>query len=1023
VANARWEDVTRQILDALDIRQEYHLFGIQTQGRPNRKGWDQVEGDSSAYINIGRGPLRGRYKDFGGDGFRGSLFDAAAHFGNYADWKEARRHYAHKAGVSLPRGQKAPVRLDDKIDFGPWNEMLARAWTLKKPGTTVRGMELAGCQMAAWPKKTREFKVFAIPVWGVGLMDADPVAYVIWQRSGQDLQIFQGKDIPRLPAKSATIKPKDSSPKGWIGTHGIAHLEEAEIVWKVEGVTDLIALQSIIPEQYADRHIVLTNVAGTNEDPEDDLVELLSGKRVFVLHDMDRPGQGEVEDWDFLHGAKRWCQAIEQHAAECRNVQLPFDIVENHGPDVRDWIQQGGTYEQLLELADAADRSWNESSDERVRGDDDVADGRRDDSDEDDPSQGEPDYQSDDERSSGGSGEEGRPGSGENESEGDGPSSPPPDSPGVGGTDDDDRNADLFQERMICRALQIDVMGELSGGRVKVFSMFHRKSEIIHNVPRMTFSDFLRICGPPAKAHLIQSVEGATIAGRYQVSQARDAISLLAGYERIDQKEKGVGIWSGVDDFGDRTDTVVLVGAGDAARLNGEAMLRRLRSPRSDGLMLDLSSTTPWFRYETLREYVQLARDHDWANEVVTQASAFFREWNWKHEYMPDIVTALVMATWVQTAWAWRPLIAVIGATSTGKSLLFDSLKMIFGNLAIKSDQSTEAGIRQVIANSARVILCDEFEDNRHRDQVLQYFRTSSRGSQILRGTTGQAGQSYGLQHLPWVAAVEVGLKREPDRNRFIMLELDKVDPERWGQLSEPQHAWASDIGQKLLAIAITHINEARELAIRLKEIRHEGIDGRVVESYAVPAAMLASFARRPDAGPFLLEMMLETVERADQGHQDEHDLISTILSAKVRCSRGQELTVSQILESQTRYHDHQEELEASGVGLVQNRRGPRTASVEGQDDTEFLFIAKSPTARNLLRGTTWERQSIEQILTRFPGALRRRRRLAGALQHGVLLPFAEIKAVFFNSDDEDDDAAPATVQFPTQEPPQEDLF
>ncbi|MEX2025863.1 MAG: phage/plasmid primase, P4 family, partial [Pirellulaceae bacterium] len=42
------------------------------------------------------------------------------------------------------------------------------------------------------------------------------------------------------------------------------------------------------------------------------------------------------------------------HASEARNVRLPYPLQPDHGPDLRDWIIQGGTLGQLLEFAAAA---------------------------------------------------------------------------------------------------------------------------------------------------------------------------------------------------------------------------------------------------------------------------------------------------------------------------------------------------------------------------------------------------------------------------------------------------------------------------------------------------------------------------------------------------------------------------------------------------------------------------------------------------------------------------------------------
>lgn len=194
---------------------------------------------------------------------------------------------------------------------------------------------------------------------------------------------------------------------------------------------------------------------------------------------------------------------------------------------------------------------------------------------------------------------------------------------------------------------------------------------------------------------------------------------------------------------------------------------------------------------------------------------------------------------------AWSAL-----ASRAGKSTLFRVLGHIFGKLAIKSSGSTAAGIRQAIKTSSKVILCDEFEDNRQRGEILEMLRMSGGGDKILRGTTNQRGVGFGLQHIVRVAAIEVGLKRAADRNRFIMLELKDKRPKGSQSpgkddvvpgLALPSPAELADLGQRLLAVAIRYIYVAKPLAMALKEHRFAGIDSRIVESYSVPAAMLAA--------------------------------------------------------------------------------------------------------------------------------------------------------------------------------------
>ena len=110
----KWKEATQQVLLALDLKAEYAALGLRLAGdKPRQTGWlpahamGREDRTPSAEINIGDGPARGRYRDFGNGTTESlSLFDFAALYGPAADWKEARNHYAKKAGIKLPRGAK-----------------------------------------------------------------------------------------------------------------------------------------------------------------------------------------------------------------------------------------------------------------------------------------------------------------------------------------------------------------------------------------------------------------------------------------------------------------------------------------------------------------------------------------------------------------------------------------------------------------------------------------------------------------------------------------------------------------------------------------------------------------------------------------------------------------------------------------------------------------------------------------------------------------------------------------------------
>lgn len=853
-----------------------------------------------------------------GDGFAALQWALGLDF--LAAAKLAAKHLGVKEGTE---GADDPT---ETIDWREWNDSLAALWCLRKPGCTVEALKRAGARQA----KHYDHVVIALPVWGPKLKAAAAVGWVLYNISGGTLPKFSGKKGEKPEQVKAKLA-KGSKPGLMGDVDALTSPEPAgKVIWKTEGATDMLALMAVA----LTGHYVVANANGTMEKPGRS-AEFFAGQTARIVHDNDEPGQT---------GGIRWAVSVAEFAAECRHVTLPGEIAKDHGRDLRDWLQAGGTFEGLLEIASGAAVIPAGTA-------------------------------------TGGRPEE---------------SGPAPASASATGALEAPADLATHTERKLLADLMLEVIGE-ADSKIKVFSIFHRKTATITDIGKLTQARLEQICGPVAKAKVHGSNE--QIEGQYSLNDVRSAIALMAGYLPLDETpEVGRGVWQGRRESGEESDTIVLVGSRDAARWNGDKVLRHVIAPRVDGLLLDMSGGEPWYEFRGLAEYLQRAKtDRDWCQAAVDEAVALFARWRWTNQDVdPVIVAGLALATWVQTLWKWRPLVSVTGASNTGKTFLFNALcgdpnqTGIFGRLAIKSSGSTEAGIRQALARSASVVMLDEFEDSRHRAKVLETLRTSSRGDIILRGTASGRTERHGLTNIVWVAAIEVGLKREPDRNRFIMLELRPPLPENRGKLTLPPGSVLADLGQRLLAVAITHVSDARQIAATLKSTRVDGIDDRTVESYSVPAAILAALHQdTPGYARKLLEAFLATVERSEQGQTDRASLLEDILGASLMVGKGTVYTVGQILESQVAYHEHSSALEGAGVQLCRRDVGRRGDAFEATGP-KVLFIDHRTACRKLLRDTEWAGQSIDQILKRTPGAEKTRRRIAGRIVRGIEIPWGE---------------------------------
>lgn len=342
------EQFNKDILRALDIAAEYRALGVELVGSAgDGKEWvscwayGRPHGDSpSAEVNV----KTGRYKDFGGDGVNMSFWDFAASTGLFADWRTARDHFAAKAGVETPKKKKTK-RPDKDLNWLPWNEVLVGLWCLRKPPITPESIRENGGRLARYLDR---FSVIALPVYPDGRL-GEPCGYVLWNLTGGELPCFHGKNEPITWEK---MKTTYGSEKGWIGEWGLRRITTAKRTWKVEGPGDMLAAWSSMSPEQRETDVVVTNSGGCGEHPSAQALKMFAGKPCGVVHDCDVPGQ-EGANGSIERNRPGWAGAIARET-ECRNVVLPYPVAEKHGKDLRDFLNDGRSYSDLVRLFDQA---------------------------------------------------------------------------------------------------------------------------------------------------------------------------------------------------------------------------------------------------------------------------------------------------------------------------------------------------------------------------------------------------------------------------------------------------------------------------------------------------------------------------------------------------------------------------------------------------------------------------------------------------------------------------------------------
>jgi len=898
-----WSALKREVLDKLDIRAEYEQLGVVVSGaKASKKGYlechaiGHVDDTPSAGINIGDGPGRGLYKSFL-DGAPINFFDFAAKYGPFAgDWYAAFKHYAAKVGVKLPTSDPD----DDKSSFDFYDLTMGVAWNFatKKGGILPQAVFEVGGIGARRPKKLSAEKtnhLITFPMYGSAGLDAEPIGWhSIPQNPALKIRVYQGAGQEEKLLKTQTI-----GEYGLMNVWGLARIEHAEVVWIVEGISDLLALQSIIPKE---GHTICLSAGGCTYHPKPEWSSMFAGKTIYIVFDRDKPGQA---------GASVWAGAMLPVAVEVKNIQLPFELEDNHGRDLRDYIKDGHGYDDLLLLASQTD-----------------------------------------------------------------PATPT------------DPTVIMSPREALLKNLGLIVIGEHEGSlRVEVFCERTRKNCTIGDISKLSFSTLVQLCGWDLVDEFVH--EGREPPpGKVRLVDVRNAIADAAS-DRIYTGERmlGAGVW----EVGGK----LIMVKRKAVAIVDDNDIEISPVPTFGGRMLDLSTGSPdWFDSALMQAYWHESQNPEWRIKQFEQTEAMFKLWNWEQKPSSMILAAMVSAAWLQSTWDWRPLVAITGDSDTGKSMLTEEcLKCLFGDLALYALKPSEAAVRQHIKHHSKVMLLDEFEYDSRRQAIWELLRTSGRGGEVIRGTTDHKGTKFGLHHIPFLVAIELGLKKQADLNRVIILELGAIPKEKRGKISLPSEEQLKDLGHRMLIVGLRVQQKAMAISAELRSTPVDGVPGRVVECFSLPFAIYAAiydFDVETTAS-----LMRKNLQRwgaiAGEFDTDKHDLIETILSAQIVMDGGNRKMVAEAIA----IHN------ATGMPEALSRVGLKVFIPEDKEDYHLFFWQKA--LRGLLERTEFSSLKIDTYLLRLKGAIKTQIRIAGARPKGVAVPLSTISEIIKLSDSTND--------------------
>ncbi len=244
------------------------------------------------------------------------------------------------------RGNVDPAK---DLEFTEWNSQLARLWCLEKSPITEEALLKCHARQATYTSAKEKSQVIAIPTWTES--PEKPVGWTVYNITGGTIARQIGRKVEQVK-----VKVTYGSKAGLIGPGFDSNANE---YWKTEGPTDLLAFLSL--KNLPGGVTAFCNANGAKEDPVKFswLPEKIAGKKVYVVHDCDEPGQHGATEVPRNDGSARpgWCPFLagkEEYKTIVKNIVLPYDIAPTSGKDLRDWIKEGNQYQDFSALKETA---------------------------------------------------------------------------------------------------------------------------------------------------------------------------------------------------------------------------------------------------------------------------------------------------------------------------------------------------------------------------------------------------------------------------------------------------------------------------------------------------------------------------------------------------------------------------------------------------------------------------------------------------------------------------------------------
>ncbi len=171
----------------------------------------------------------------------------------------------------------------------------------------------------------------------------------------------------------------------------------------------------------------------------------------------------------------------------------------------------------------------------------------------------------------------------------------------------------------------------------------------------------------------------------------------------------------------------------------------------------------------------------------------FLSQWQFVEKRAgPMLLLGMIVQMYVCGALDWRSHMWLTSPSGSGKSTLLALIEALHDAWCLKTEDTSEAAIRQVLGDDTLPVLLDEAEghDRPERIQaIMNLMKKSSAGAKVYRGGVDHKASEFTAQSCFLLASVMVANMRGEDRNRTVILQLLPLPP-----LENDEDAFAFDI-------------------------------------------------------------------------------------------------------------------------------------------------------------------------------------------------------------------------------------